>query len=332
MRAHYFTPEGLIVSRDGSLYFLGTTNKSLKEFVSLPCVISGNSSLSNILARLLRSGVHHVLPLSDGTLIVVTGRKFIKIDLESGNIQKVFSIQRGARPLFLCSPDNKNIFWGEYFGNAGRGEIHIYSSTNFGSTFNTAYTFPRNTIRHVHGIFHDPYDGGLWATTGDTDGECGIWASQDGFRTIEKVAGNNQQTRALQLLFTKRYVYFGSDAPEEKNHIYRIEKNSGSLEKLQSVDNSIFWGCKVGDSLFFSTAVEPSKVNDSKHACIWGSKNGDEWMQVASFKKDFLSMKYFQYGQILFPAGENNTGSLWFSPFATHEHLTLHQADVSEIF
>ena len=98
------------------------------------------------------------------------------------------------------------------------------------------------------------------------------------------------------------------------------------------MESSVFWGCKVGDYLFFSTVVESSKVNECKDACIWGSKDGENWKCIARFRKDIWPMKLFQYGQIFFPTGENNTDYLWFTPFATEKHLTLQKLNVKELF
>jgi len=125
-------------------------------------------------------------------------------------------------------------------------------------------------------------------------------------------------TRCVQLIFTSNYIYFDSDSPDETNYLYRIEKKSGNKEILQRVGNPVFYGCKVGESLFFSTVCEPSNINTSRYAVIWRSDDGESWYEFKKFKKDIWSMKYFQYGQILFPYGPGDNKNLWCKPFTTH--------------
>lgn len=293
---------------------------------------SGACAYSRLHARLLRKGVHSLRVLKDGKTLIVAKRTIQTYETVNGNVNKPFSIPRGSRPLFICEGPGGGLLWGEYFGNPGREEVNIYTSTDHAQSWEIAYTFKKNSIRHVHGVFCDPYDNRIWVTTGDDDRESGIWVTGDRFKTLEEVIGGSQQYRAIQLIFTRDYVYFGTDTPYEKNHIYRINKNSGKLEELASVENSVYWGCKVGDCLFFSTAIEPSGVNTGNHACIWGSSDGLEWQCLTKFKKDPWPMKYFQLGQIVFPQGENKTGYLFYTPLATEGDQTLQRMKVSDIF
>jgi len=100
-----------------------------------------------------------------------------------------------------------------------------------------------------------------------------------------------------------------------------MDRSGEDLQLLASVGGSVFYGCKLSGSLFFSTAVEPSDTNISREAEVWHSPDGKSWDKIAAFQKDWLSMKYFQYGQVLFPSiiGEEGT-VLYFTPFATNVH------------
>ena len=63
--------------------------------------------------------------------------------------------------------------------------------------------------------------------------------------------------------------------------------------------------------MFFSTAVEPSKVNLSREVEVWRSADGVLWTLWASFVKDPLPMKLFRYGQVRFPYGMEESDRLW---------------------
>jgi len=270
--------------------------------------------------------------LRDGSILLVAKGSIFLYNHRREQIVKSFSIPRGSRPLFICEHKDGDIFWGEYFGNAERDAVNIYSSTDQGKSWQIAYTFKKNTIRHVHGVFYDPHDDRIWVTTGDENHEAAIWTTHNKFKTLKRVVSGNQQARVLQLLFTPSYVYFGTDTPFERNHIYRFKKSQGNVEKLFPVESSVFWGCKAGDSLFFSTAAEPSQVNSTKTVSIWGSADGSEWKRIASYSKDTWPSKYFQIGQIVFPQGENDTGYLFYTPLATNKDQTIHRIRVSGLF
>ena len=321
----------LYVEHDGAVVCL---NSHETEKVMMHIALPGQSKLgrTSLTSRLFRLGVHSCLVVDYKALVLVFQSKVLCYDLVTREFCNSFEIPRGKRFLFLCLARGNDILFGEYFGNKDREAIHIYRSTDGGRSFEIDHTFPAKTVRHIHGVFCDPYTDSLWVTTGDTNGESGIWFTKDRIENLKIVISGNQQTRAIQLLFTESHVYFGSDTPLERNFIYRLDKKTGAVDKLQEVESSVFWGCKVGDSLFFSTAVEPSKVNKCRDACIWGSKDGETWKRITRFRKDIWPMKLFQYGQIFFPSGENNTDYLWFTPFATEKHMTVQRLDVRELF
>ena len=264
-------------------------------------------------ARLLRLGIHHLANTGNSLLAVANRATFC---LNRGEAHRISPLH-GSRPLVLGQSADC-VFYGEYRSNPDRSPIHIWRWREGRDDWEITWTF--TDIRHVHGVFHDPYTDYLWVTTGDYDNEAGIWCTEDNFQTLNKVAGGSQQLRAVQLLFTKEFVYFGSDAPDEPNHLYRMRRNGEALEKLASVGSSVFYGCKVGESLFFSTAVEPSSVNTTRFVEVWRTDDGDHWYCFLTFRKDWWPMKYFQYGQVLFPAGPGDGKHLYITPFATEEH------------
>ena len=263
-----------------------------------------------LFARLLRQGIHH-LTITESEAVIIANKMSYVVDKD---IPKKVEPLHGSRPLVLCTTANNDIYYGEYRSNPDRSPVSVWKLNIKNLTWESVWSF--KNIRHVHGVFHDPYRDAIWVTTGDTDSEAGIWRTDDNFATLQKIIGGSQQFRSVQLLFTKDYLYFGSDAPDEKNYIYRMDREGQNLEQLVAVDSSVFYGCKVGESLFFSTAIEPSSINTSRKAEVWRSDNGTDWYKFLEFKKDIWSMKYFQYGQILFPSGNNTSTSLYFTPFA----------------
>src|SRR5438270_2736402 len=66
--------------------------------------------------------------------------------------RRTFSIVRGSRPLHITAVPSGGVFWGEYFDNADRDQVHIYGSADGGMSWDGGYTFSKSAIRHVHNI------------------------------------------------------------------------------------------------------------------------------------------------------------------------------------
>jgi len=310
-RVVYASPERLVAVKDGALYESCDKGTAWQRLNRLPLGFGQRVCVSSkLLRRLLRKGVHHFCAGQRSSLIIANRDTY---ELEGKGIHFAGAL-KGGRPLALCGA-NGAFYYGEYRSNPERSPVHIWRKQEAGADWQPVWRF--TGVRHVHGVFHDPYTDALWLTTGDQGEEVGIWRTQDDFETLERIVGGSQQCRAVQLLFTKDHIYFGSDTPQEQNHIYRMDRGGKNIEPLAAVGSSVFYGCKVGEHLFFSTATEPSDVNQTRNAEVWGSGDGEKWKLLRLFKKDLWPMKYFQYGQVLFPAGPGDGANLWMTPFAT---------------
>jgi hypothetical protein len=224
-------------------------------------------------------------------------------------------ISRGTRPLHITAAPDGNVFWGEYFDNPSRDEVHIYGSTDQGTHWDVAYTFPKSTIRHVHNIVYDVWGDCFWVLTGDNGSECRILRASLDFRSVDVVVSGRQQTRAVALVPTREAIYFSSDTPLEENYVYRVDRR-GHMTRVARLSSSSICGCKVGDSIFFSTMVEPSSVNREPIVSVHGSSNGESFERLLQWQKDRWPMGLFQYGNAFLPDGNNSTGILAISTLA----------------
>lgn len=109
----------------------------------------------------------------------------------------------GVLPTAVCR-HNDRVYLAEYQLGNETARVVVSDDGRRWSTF-----VSRSDVRHFHGIFHDPYTGSLWGTTGDTDEESAIGRFDDGeFRPI----GEGSQTwRAVDLAFTPESVLWGMD-------------------------------------------------------------------------------------------------------------------------
>ncbi len=222
------------------------------------------------------------------------------------NFGRTHSILRGTRPLHITAVPDGTIYWGEYFDNSARDEVHIYASTDAGATWSVAYTFPKGAIRHIHNIVHDPWGDCLWVLTGDYGDECRILRAACDFSRVEAVLQGQQQTRAVAAIPTEDGLYFSSDTPLEHNYIYRLDRQE-SLLQVAPISSSSIYGCRVGSRVFFSTMVEPSEVNRDRHVRLYGGTGGSaqDWHLLRAWQKDRWPMGLFQYGNAFLPDGNN---------------------------
>ena len=288
--------------------------RSFSDWCSLPCSTSTRiASWLKLGNRLLRANPKHLVRTADSHSILFDKNMIWSAELGSDNVAALSKVH-GSRPLRLATFDNK-LAYGEYFSNPDRQPVHIWQSADAGRSWQSVITF--DEIRHVHGVFVDPIDASIWVTTGDLDSEAAIWRFERDFSGGKRIVYGSQMARAIDLIFTGDHVFFGSDAPDRPNAIFRLVKSSGETELLQNIEGPAFHARDFFGHLIFTTACEPSKINTYPFAQLWVSSDGDSWSSPLEFKKDWWSMKYFQYGQILLPSGAGSELGFWISPFAT---------------
>jgi hypothetical protein len=263
--------------------------------------------------RLMRDGFHALAIFGDSlhgqTMVGAVPGALVTCAPGGDEFRVTHQIQRGTRPLHVTAVPSGTIYWGEYFDNRERVEVHIYASTDHGRTWQIAYTFPPGAIRHIHNIVYDRWGDCLWILTGDDGAECQVLRASCDLRSIDLVLAGNQQTRAVAAIPTQNGLYLSTDTPFEKNHVYRLNR-AGSVESVGDLASSSIFGCRVGEAMFFSTMVEPSAVNTNREVHLAGSRDGTNWRVLARWRKDNWPLRYFQYGNAILPDGENATNYL----------------------
>ena len=267
------------------------------------------SSASRLSFRLFRDGFHALAVLPNQYLVAAVPKAIVALAPGGSEFHVTHHIRRGTRPLHIAYAPNGHLYWGEYFDNAQRDEVYIYASTDHGLSWNVAYTFPKGAIRHVHNIVYDEWENCLWVLTGDEAAECRILKASLDFRSVEEMVSSNQQARAVALIPTCDALYFSSDTPLEQNNIYRLDRR-GNLVKHTALSSSSIYGCRVGEAVFFSTMIEPTKVNRDYHARLYGSWDRVSWQSLLAWKKDIWPMGLFQFGNVFLPDGVNTSNIL----------------------
>jgi hypothetical protein len=261
---------------------------------------------SRLSYRLVRDGFHALAILSNGALVAAVPGAIVT--LHPGDTEFVIThrLVRGTRPLHITVIPNGPAFWGEYFDNPQRDEVHVYGSEDNGATWQIFYTFGKRSIRHVHNIVYDKWRDCLWILTGDYGRECRILRASLDFKTIYEVIAGNQQARAVAAVPSEEGLLFASDTPLEQNYIYQLDAR-GNVYRLSAIPSSSIYACRNRGAIFFSTMIEPSPANMGRDVTIFGSADVGTWHCLAQWPKDRWSMKFFQYGNAFLPDGDNIT-------------------------
>ena len=266
-------------------------------------------SRSALSYRLMRDGFHALAILDDLTMVGAVPGALVTSPPHSDEFHVTHRVQRGTRPLHVTAVPSGKIYWGEYFDNRERAEVHIFASADHGETWQVAYTFPAGAIRHAHNIIYDCWGDCLWILTGDEGAECKVLRASCDLSCVDEVLAGTQQTRAVAAIPTPEALYLATDTPFEANHVLRLSRD-GRVKAVANLASSSIFGCRVGEATFFSTMVEPSAVNRSGEVHLVGSVDQKSWQVMARWRKDKWPMRYFQYGNVFLPDGENATNYL----------------------
>ena len=274
---------------------------------------------SNRLTRqLLRVGIHHLVPLSNGNIFLTTRKQSFVVN-QNGVIQYTFSGYQGKKPGHqgVCVTPSGVIFFGEYTLNPQRDhDTHLYRSVDGGKTFQIVYTFSKNEVRHIHFVKWDPYEQCLWLGTGDEDYENLLLRSFDNGETWERVGGGSQDWRAIGVCFDKDYLIWGTDAGSvpDPNHIIRMSRKTHEIEIIANAEGPCH-GCGsfLDGRVFISTGVEGGVNEKDRYARLKEIRDGKP-IEVLKQKKDVWPL-ILQYGVIRFPLGTENTNHVVYTMY-----------------
>jgi hypothetical protein len=263
--------------------------------------------------RLLRFMVYNLIRLANGDL-------FITFDKSVGLLRdgKYFELNGLARPCRVlrsgCAVNIAgDVYFGEYLPNQERGVVHIYRYRSGAKNLEIIYTFPRGTVRHIHGIYVDPFTSAIYCLTGDADSECRIIRSNDDFSTIEIVGMGDESWRAVSILFDQQSLYYGTDAEFCSNEIFSVDRVSNERRRVGRVSGTVFYSKRVGQDSFFTTTAENAPSQPQNVAGLWHLDQKGELSHQARFEKDRWNKDLFMFGTINLPFMNDFDDRLYFN-------------------
>jgi hypothetical protein len=318
---------GIWATRGYDIYFSDNNGKTfIKKFRIPISMISvyyiGNSSLIRKLFN--KNLLTEIKVLKSGTIIAFADGKIYRLGYNEKKFQVVGylryhgrNIGMGVFPEGIAVDANGNIYYGEYFNNPKRGNVKIFYSSDDGKTWNEFFNFAPKEIRHIHGLCYDKYTNSLWVTTGDYKNEVIVGYFQNSSSELNMVTRGIQNHCAISLLFTKNFVYWGSDTPFSNSYIYEYDRNSNTIKKKQELNSMAWYALNYNDNIMaISTAVvRNEETRSDRKSAIWLSDGGDAWTKSFEFNEKQNSRIQTQ---IRFPRGRQ-INDLIFSVFNTDE-------------
>ena len=284
-----------------------------------------------LFSRLVRLNSCNAALLDDNHVLLVFNKFFYELDFQKKSLSKGMSVLKGSRPLNIVRVEGiedfeDGLYYGEYFRNINREEVSVKQILTKDQE-KIVYTFPPNTIFHIHNLLPDKDNQCVWIFTGDLDNECGIWKATNNFSRVEPVKIGSQLYRACTAFVVPEGVLYFTDS-QESNYVCLLYEDCGEykVRKIQEISGPVIYGMRYRDDYCFSTTVEPDMVKipsmKEKLRLLFTLKRGKAvkdyksylylgtlksgFRNIYSAKKDLLPMGLFQYGALMFPVINNN--------------------------
>ena len=307
-------PDNFYLSKQNRLFHTTSLKPPFKEIATIEAPFWKQAASNFRLAqRLLRFMVTNVIPLEKPSDLFVTFDKSVGV-VSDGKYKELKGLVRPCRVLrSACAVENGNIFFGEYVANDERGETRIYKYSTGADELEIVYTFPKNSIRHIHGLYFDEFTRSIFCLTGDKENECRITRSFDGCRTFETVGEGDETWRAVSVLFGENSFYYGTDAEFRANNIYEVDRESLERKNLGEVGGTVFYSKQLGEDLFFATTAENAPSQKENVAALWHVDADGNLEEIVKFEKDRWHGTLFMFGTIHFPSTNKLENELYFS-------------------
>ncbi len=288
-----------ILSAYDKIYYLKNDSK-IHLIASVPFYKPFPSQIKiELLYRVFRKNISHVIYLQDDSYLVFANHFIYTI--KKGEIVKTSRIESCRRPLnILTLENNHSIIWGDYNAKRTGEPVNLYRSLDNGISWEIIYSFPANTIRHIHNVIYDRYRDQYYVLTGDENEESGIWVTAD-FQKMEPLLVGSQRYRAVAIIPTENGIIIPTDSEYERNYIQFYSFESKDLSTTCELNGSAFFAQYIGGRYFVSTVCEPSLVNHYQYADLWMSEDTQNWEKIKSVKKSILTGRIFRYPAIKLP-------------------------------
>jgi hypothetical protein len=256
--------------------------------------------------RALRLDMANVVLNNDrsGLVILYQGALFF-YDIAARSIRQVGRMRHCRNVLYNgIAVTAKGIYFGEYGANPDRAAVPIWCSRDGGRTWKVVHEFPSGSIKHVHGVYVDPYSDLLWISTGDFEDECFLHCVDEDFMNRQAYGDGTQQWRPVSLLFERDKILWGMDSQLETSYLQEFDRATGAIIRRRDFPGPVWYSKQFSDgSALLQSVVEIGPGVRGNHAHLFMSADNREWIDVVRYRKDRWPMRFFKFGVLSFADG-----------------------------
>lgn len=315
-----------------AFYVVDLTNGERELIGKLPtCAKKKALSCFRLTERLFRLEPKCAARLDEYRFVVCVLSKLWVLDVQKRSVIKLIEMRHGYSVLNFCERDGF-VYWGDYGANPNHDEINIYRLDR-DLNISIVYTFPRNSIRHIHGIIKD--GDGFIVMVGDNESQAGIYRVNGDWAEVKPWKTGEQKYRAVVGFPFDGGLLYATDSVESENHL-RLIGAEGDERDLVTINGSCIYGCETKDYFIFSTTVESHEGGGwrkllsnelgggikSLYVHIIAVGKSDLNIRILKkSRKDIWPIKLFQYGMAVFPKRqEKSIDGVWFYNIATKKN------------
>lgn len=282
--------------------------------------------------RMLRLEPRSAFSIENGVFLLSCNGLIYCVDMNKGCMSIELKLRnRMHNPLQFIMTNRGTVLFGEYFSNNSHEDVKVFERKD--GVWSEIYSFPENTIYHIHGfaVDHDR----IFVLTGDKDKESAIWYTDDYFKTLKVAVSGEQKYRSCVAFPFQDGLVYATDSPLVQNYLFYLHAENGQwcVKEIGKMPGPCIYGTCSGNKYYFATSVEPNAkyedtmryrftyelgegVQDRYVHIIELAKDGIT-SDVLQLKKDIWPMLLFQFGNTSFP---NSDAGLYITPTSVKEY------------
>jgi hypothetical protein len=325
MVCEFISDNEMIFTKNGVVYYY-KDEVLVSKFRVTSLLVSIFLMVFPIASRLLRLQFYNVIRSSSGQYFICFGHQIyvgLHNKLKRLKFDKKFRVFRDG----VAIQGNK-IYFGEYFSNNDRGSVNIYSYDHDREQITQEYKFMPKEIRHVHAVRKSKGSDKFLVFTGDLASEARIMEFDSSFTKIQTLYSGTEDFRAIYGLYYNDRVLYATDAQFQTNKLVIEDEARGGVERLYELNGPVFYGAHHHNKVILSVVWEGATAQVGLCAeLLLFNLETNQLDVILTRKKDFLSKKYFQFGQYLLPRIEGAPKHIFVTPMG----LTYPSGTVIEI-
>jgi len=306
---HFYEPstDTIIYSRGNVLW---VRRGSVEASFIFPLPLSRKPFIYSRMARraLRLDKMNAVFTADRDAVVAFYGGAIYRCDLRTGAYLQTGKLLQCRNVLHcgVCVAPWGAIYFGEYGHNAERAAVPIWMSIDDGRSWRKIYEFPSGSIKHVHGVYFDPFTDKLWIPTGDFANECFLVEANRDFSDVKYHGDGTQEWRPVSLFFERDHIVWGMDSQLQTSMLQIFDRKTQTITAGQAFPGPVWYSKRLNGLSILQTTCEIGAGVQSDSGHLFVSRDNRTWIEVAKFRKDVMPMRYFKFGVIAFADGDQS--------------------------